>query len=119
LGLPLGHFCCKLTWHIFLVFLASTIHCRCLIHVRRESLIKVPLLTSYNFSILVFVLIHPWLSSSTGLKIVFTVFLSKITFFQFICLWLMYLHCWYHWTCNCYAVYASCSRFSLVCHDLS
>jgi len=84
LGLPLGRFLCKLAWHIFLVFLASSVHCRSLIHLRRGSLIKVAMLMSYNISISVFVLIHPSLSSSTGPKIVLTVFLSKIVFFQLI-----------------------------------
>ena len=118
LCLPLGHFWCKLTWLIFLVFLASSIHRRCLIHLKCGSLIKVPIMTFYNFSISVFVLIHPWLYSSTGQKIVLTVFLSEIVFFQLICLWPMFLHCWYHWTYNCYAVYSSCSRFRLMCPDL-
>jgi len=45
LGLPVGHFWSKLTWHIFLVFLASSIHCRCLIHLKCGSLIKVPVMT--------------------------------------------------------------------------
>jgi len=42
------------------------------------------MLMSYNISISVFVLIHPSLSSSTGPKIVLTIFLSKIVFFQLI-----------------------------------
>jgi hypothetical protein len=44
LGLPLGCFWCKLAWHIFLVFLASSIYCRSFIHLKPGSLIKVPVL---------------------------------------------------------------------------
>jgi hypothetical protein len=34
---------CTLAWYILLVFLVSSIHCSCPIHIRSWSLIKVPM----------------------------------------------------------------------------
>ena len=51
LGLPLGHFWCKLAWYIYLMFLASSTRCTCPTHLSRCSIMKVPILTVlYNNS---------------------------------------------------------------------
>ena len=69
-----------LVWFIFLVFLASSIRCRCSIHLSCCSSITVPVLStsSYNFSSSIFVLIFYWLSSSTGIKIILNILPSKV-----------------------------------------
>jgi hypothetical protein len=72
LGLPLGRFWCKLVWYIFLAFLASSIRCRCPIHLRRWSLMKIPILMSvYSSSSLEFVRIRHWLCSITAPNVFF------------------------------------------------
>ena len=39
LGLPVGRFCCKFAWYVFLVFIASSIRCGSSIHLRKITLI--------------------------------------------------------------------------------
>jgi hypothetical protein len=75
LGLPFSHFWCKLVWNIFLAFLVSSIWCRCPIHLRHWSLMKILILMSvYSSSSLEFVHICRWLSPVTGPNI----FLLKV-----------------------------------------
>ena len=77
LGLPFDFFCVQ--WLVFLVYLAPSIRCRCPIHLRRCSLIKTPMMTSfYNFSSSTFLLICYRLLSSIGSKIFLYIFLSKV-----------------------------------------
>jgi hypothetical protein len=76
---PLRFFLCTLAWYIFFVHLAPSTRCRCPIHLRRCSLIKTPMLTSfYNFSSSTFLLISYRLFSSIGSKSFLNIFLSKV-----------------------------------------